>query len=136
MILADDAKRFGLDRPGARDHGIEQTLDCRTIDRAAVAQPHERRSLQAGRSEHRLLLQAAAQPAELRDELADRPLAAALEIMREVGRDQALEMLGRVPVRAGGVRRPPLCHAGSVARMAERSPNQVTVRARCGLSQV
>ena len=33
VILADDAKRLGLDRPGARDHRIEQTLDCRTIDR-------------------------------------------------------------------------------------------------------
>ena len=108
VILADDAERFGLDRPGVRDHGIEQACDGRTIDRAAVAQAGERSPLQTGRSEHRLLLQAAAQAAELGDELADGPLAAALDVVGQVRGDQALEVLGRVPVRAGGIRRPPL----------------------------
>ena len=108
MRLADGAEQRWLDRLGMRLHGAKQACRLHRIDRLAGNQIRQRGADEPEALQHRLLLGAARQATELRDELADRAVAPAICIMGGIGGDQPLKARRRIPVRRGRIARPPL----------------------------
>ena len=133
VILADDAERLGLTGRVPRMASSRPSTAARSI--AAVAQRGQRARCRPVAASTAFCF-GCRSARGTRRRTRGRSARAALGIVGDVAGDQALEVLGRVPVRGGGVRRPPLWPRRSVARSADRSPNQSTVRSRCGLSQV
>ena len=103
-------------------HRGQQSFDRADVQAVAVAQRRERRSSQAGRLQHLLLLRRAAQAAELGDELAHRAVAAVVLVVGDVAGDQPLQVLRLVPVRGRRIGRPPLRPA------TDRSPRRSSTR--------
>ena len=118
-VAADGAEQRRLDRLGMRLHGVEQAGRLHRIDRL-VGDSADSGARTARGLQHRLLLGAAGQPAELGDELADGAVAPAICIMGRIGGDQPLEALRRIPVRRGRIGRPPL-RPGRIGRRDRRS---------------
>ena len=132
-LLADDAEQFRLYLGAFHLHAAQQVADHRAVDAGAVAQCRQRRARQPGRVEHGLLLRAARQPAELGDELTNGPVLTGVLVVRDVGGNQPLEVLRRVPVRRCRIGRPPLLPAFATAalrdrRLAEPAHGNVGVR--------